>query len=78
MICLWNEQKLLKHTVHFNETLNIENNNKFNGIINKYNLIQQKIYNITRKYHDATIKCIVFNDVGNSEEIETLEITCKY
>ncbi|KAJ8706062.1 hypothetical protein PYW07_010839 [Mythimna separata] len=39
------------------------------------NTTELKIYNITRKYHDATIKCIVFNDVGNSEEIETLEIT---
>ncbi|KAF9799007.1 hypothetical protein SFRURICE_011646, partial [Spodoptera frugiperda] len=39
------------------------------------NTTELKIYNITRKYHDATIKCVVYNDVGNSEEIETLEIT---
>ena len=34
--------------------------------------------NVSRKLHDAIIKCEVQNAVGKSEESETLEITCKY
>ncbi|XP_063835341.1 irregular chiasm C-roughest protein [Ostrinia nubilalis] len=39
------------------------------------NTTEIKIYNITRKYSDAIVKCQVFNDVGKTEESETLEIT---
>ncbi|KAG6465138.1 hypothetical protein O3G_MSEX014955, partial [Manduca sexta] len=39
------------------------------------NTTELKIYNITRKYHDVIVKCMVYNEVGNSEEQETLEIT---
>lgn len=38
----------------------------------------QRINNITRKYHDAILRCAVYNDVGKTEETETLEITCKF
>lgn len=37
----------------------------------------QTIVNISRKYNDAIVKCEVFNEVGKSEETETLEVTCK-
>ncbi|XP_012280522.1 irregular chiasm C-roughest protein isoform X2 [Orussus abietinus] len=33
------------------------------------------IHNATREYHDANVKCEVRNDVGKSEETETLDIT---
>lgn len=36
------------------------------------------IPNITRKYHDAIVKCEVHNSVGKSEESETLDISCKW
>lgn len=36
------------------------------------------IPNITRKYHDAIVKCEVHNPVGKSEESETLDISCKW
>lgn len=35
------------------------------------------IHNVTRKHHDAIIKCEVHNPVGKSEESETLDISCK-
>uniref|UniRef100_A0A1B0CQR5 Protein rp20-signalp detected n=1 Tax=Lutzomyia longipalpis TaxID=7200 RepID=A0A1B0CQR5_LUTLO len=35
------------------------------------------IHNITRKFHDAIVKCEVHNAVGKSEESETLDISCK-
>lgn len=34
--------------------------------------------NVTRKQHDAIIKCEVHNPVGKSEESETLDVSCKY
>lgn len=37
----------------------------------------QLIHNITRKFHDAIVKCEVHNAVGKSEESETLDISCK-
>lgn len=36
------------------------------------------IPNATRELHDAIVKCEVHNEVGKSEETETLDITCKY
>ncbi|KAI4493872.1 hypothetical protein M0804_002048 [Polistes exclamans] len=36
------------------------------------------IHNATRDLHDAIVKCEVHNDVGKSEETETLDITCEY
>lgn len=33
------------------------------------------IHNVTRKYHDAIVKCEVHNPVGKSEESETLDIS---
>ena len=36
------------------------------------------IHNVTRDYHDAIVKCEVYNDVGKSEETKTLDVTCKY
>ncbi|XP_037026673.1 irregular chiasm C-roughest protein isoform X1 [Bradysia coprophila] len=33
------------------------------------------IHNVTRKYHDAIVKCEVHNVVGKSEESETLDIS---
>lgn len=33
--------------------------------------------NVTRKYHDAIVKCEVHNPVGKSEESEALDISCK-
>jgi len=36
------------------------------------------LYNISRKYHDAIVKCEVQNSVGKSEDSETLEISCKF
>ncbi|XP_008201782.1 irregular chiasm C-roughest protein isoform X2 [Nasonia vitripennis] len=33
------------------------------------------IHNVTRDYHDAIVKCEVYNDVGKSEETKTLEVT---
>lgn len=35
------------------------------------------IHNVTRELHDAIVKCEVHNDVGKSEETETLDVTCK-
>lgn len=40
-------------------------------------LLIQIIHNVTRKYHDAIVKCEVVNAVGKSEESETLDISCK-
>ncbi|KAJ0170539.1 hypothetical protein K1T71_013910 [Dendrolimus kikuchii] len=34
-----------------------------------------KLYNVTRKYHDATIRCLVHNDIGKSEDTMQLEVT---
>lgn len=34
------------------------------------------IHNVTRELHDAIVKCEVHNDVGKSEETETLDVTC--
>lgn len=34
--------------------------------------------NVTRKYHDAIIKCEVQNAVGRSQESETLSVICKF
>ena len=36
------------------------------------------IHNVTRDYHDAIVKCEVYNDVGKSEETKTLDVTCEY
>ncbi|CAD7090949.1 unnamed protein product, partial [Hermetia illucens] len=33
------------------------------------------IHNVSRKYHDAIVKCEVYNAVGKSEESETLDIS---
>nr|XP_022920904.1 irregular chiasm C-roughest protein-like [Onthophagus taurus] len=33
------------------------------------------LHNVTRKHHDAIVKCEVQNDVGKSEESETLDIS---
>ncbi|XP_051171046.1 irregular chiasm C-roughest protein-like isoform X1 [Leptopilina boulardi] len=33
------------------------------------------IHNVTRELHDAIVKCEVHNDVGKSEETETLDVT---
>lgn len=38
----------------------------------------QVIHNVSRKYHDAIVKCEVHNAVGKSEESETLDISCKF
>lgn len=35
------------------------------------------IRNVTRKYHDAIVKCEVQNSIGRSEDSETLDISCK-
>lgn len=35
------------------------------------------IHNATRELHDATVKCEVSNEVGKSEESQTLDIRCK-
>lgn len=40
--------------------------------------ILQVIRNVTRKFHDAIVKCEVQNSVGKSEDSETLDISCKY
>ncbi|KAL4707087.1 hypothetical protein ACJJTC_011413 [Scirpophaga incertulas] len=39
------------------------------------NTTELKIYNISRTYNDAIIKCEVYNEVGKSEDSETLEVT---
>ncbi|XP_052743114.1 irregular chiasm C-roughest protein isoform X1 [Bicyclus anynana] len=39
------------------------------------NSSELKIANISRAYNGAVLKCMVFNDVGKSEETEALEIT---
>ncbi|CAH0403755.1 unnamed protein product [Chilo suppressalis] len=39
------------------------------------NTTELKIHNITRKYHDAIVKCEVYNEVGKTEETQILEIT---
>lgn len=36
------------------------------------------IHNVTREYHDAIVKCEVYNEVGKSEETKTLDVTCEY
>lgn len=36
------------------------------------------LHNVTRRHHDAIVKCEVHNAVGKSEESETLDISCKY
>lgn len=36
------------------------------------------LHNVTRKHHDAIVKCEVHNAVGKSEESETLDISCKF
>lgn len=36
------------------------------------------IHNVTRDYHDAIVKCEVYNEVGKSEETKTLDVTCEY
>lgn len=36
------------------------------------------LHNVTRKHHDAIVKCEVYNAVGKSEESQTLDISCKY
>lgn len=41
-------------------------------------IVLQVIHNISRKYHDAIVKCEVHNAVGKSEESEALDISCKY
>ncbi|XP_058798126.1 irregular chiasm C-roughest protein-like isoform X3 [Phymastichus coffea] len=33
------------------------------------------IHNVTRDYHDAIVKCEVYNEVGKSEETKTLDVT---
>lgn len=35
------------------------------------------LFNVTRKQHDAIVKCEVQNAVGKSEESQTLDISCK-
>ncbi|CAH0718480.1 unnamed protein product, partial [Brenthis ino] len=39
------------------------------------NTSELKIMNVSRSYNGAVLKCMVFNEVGKSEETETLEIT---
>lgn len=36
------------------------------------------IHNATRELHDAIVKCEVHNEVGKSQETETLDITCEF
>lgn len=36
------------------------------------------LHNVTRKHHDAIVKCEVHNAVGKSEESQTLDISCEY
>lgn len=38
----------------------------------------QIIHNVTRQYHEASVKCEVLNAVGKSEESETLDISCRF
>lgn len=33
--------------------------------------------NVSRRHHDAIVKCEVHNAVGKSEESQTLDISCK-
>lgn len=35
------------------------------------------IHNVSRHDHDAIVKCEVHNDIGKSEEIHTLDVSCK-
>lgn len=54
----------------------------FRWFINKKKVIgdyttEMVIHNATRDLHDATVKCEVSNDVGKSEESQTLDIRCK-
>lgn len=54
----------------------------FRWFINKKKLIgdyttEMILHNATRDLHDATVKCEVSNDVGKSEESQTLDIRCK-
>ncbi len=37
-----------------------------------------RIPKIDRKMNGKIVKCEVFNDIGKSEETETLDINCKY
>jgi hypothetical protein len=41
-------------------------------------MTEMVIHNVTREYHDAIVKCEVYNEVGKSEETKTLDVTCKY
>lgn len=41
-------------------------------------MLAQTLHNISRKYHDAIVKCEVHNAVGKSEETETLDVSCKF
>lgn len=34
--------------------------------------------NVTRAMHDTIVKCEVKNEVGKSEESETLDISCEF
>lgn len=45
-------------------------------MIGDYNT-EMVIHNATRDLHDATVKCEVSNEVGKSEESQTLDIRCK-
>ncbi|XP_072933890.1 irregular chiasm C-roughest protein-like [Epargyreus clarus] len=51
----------------------------FKWIMNNDSIVgnssELKIPNVTRKYNGVPIKCVVFNDVGRSEESETLQIS---
>jgi len=54
----------------------------FRWFINKKKVIgdyttEMVIHNATRELHDATVKCEVSNEVGKSEESQTLDIRCK-
>ncbi|XP_032524500.2 irregular chiasm C-roughest protein-like [Danaus plexippus] len=54
------------------------NNLTYRWIMNESivgNASELKINNITRAYNGAVLKCIVFNEVGKSEETEVLQIT---
>ncbi|XP_034936678.1 irregular chiasm C-roughest protein-like isoform X1 [Chelonus insularis] len=55
-------------------------NIEYRWYINKKTVIgdyttEMIIHNATRELHDATVKCEVHNEVGKSEETETLDIT---
>lgn len=48
------------------------------SLLSPRTLFPQVIRNVTRKFHDAIVKCEVQNSVGKSEDSETLDISCKY